>query len=180
MLKRMLFVVAVAGLVMGCAALQPYISPPPVDRGQAPIIVDSYAANSIAPGDTWLIFIRAEDPDGNLKSLTAVLWQAGIGYYPTEVTMLRPEFTKAFSGYLYVRTPVDFTLNWDELELTLYLRDSLNNRAQPVKFPLRFDMAAKQVVPEKWREASNNLIAPIMIRIESSARYNRGGDGDWD
>jgi hypothetical protein len=151
-----------------------------VDKGQPPIVVDSYAASSIRPGDTWLIFLRAEDPDGDMKSIAAVLWQAGVGYYPTEVIMLKPAEGKQFSGYLYLRTPADFTLNWDEVELALYVRDSQGNRAQPVKLPLRFDMAAKQQTPEKWRQAMDYRIAALMIQIESSARYNRGGNHDFD
>jgi hypothetical protein len=180
MVRTVAVLVVLAASLIGCAALEPYIAPPPADRGQPPLVLDSYAAPSIRPGEPWLVFLRAEDPDGDMKSIAAVLWQAGVGFYPTEVTMLKPGFTKAFSGYLYLRTPVDFTLNWDEFELTLYIRDGLNNRAQPVKFPLRFDMAAKQVVPEKWRDASNTVIAPLMIPIESAHRYNRSGDNDWD
>jgi hypothetical protein len=115
-----------------------------------------------------------------MKSIAAVMWQAGVGYYPTEVNMLRPAEGKEFSGYLYLRTPADFTINWDEFELTLYVRDGRQNRAQPVKLPLRFDMAAKQQIPEKWRQAMDYRIAALMIPIESSERYNRGGNNDFD
>jgi len=176
MLKRSLLTVAVASLLVGCAALQPYIAPPPVDKGQPPSVIDAYAAPSIRPGDTWMIFLKAEDPEGDMKSVAAVLWQAGVGYYPTEVIMLKPEEGKQFSGYFYLQTPVDFTLNWDEFDLYLYVRDAQGNRAQPVKLPLRFDMAARQIVPEKWQEAANNRIAALMFNIESSQRYNRGGN----
>lgn len=178
--KRALVMVAVAVLLSGCAALDYYVQPPPQDKGQPPIVLDAYAAQSIRPGDTWMIFLRAEDPDGDMKSIAAVLWQAGVGYYATDVTMLKPEQEKGFSGYLYLRSPADFTLNWDEFELTLYVRDSRENRAQPVKLPLRFDMAARQEIPEKWREAMNHRIAALMIPIESSERYNRGGNNDFD
>jgi len=175
------FVAMLALLLSGCsaAALQPYIAPPPQDKGQPPLIVDAYAAKAIRPGDTWMIFLRAEDPDGDMTSIAAVLWQAGVGYYPTEANMLKPEDRKEMSGYLYLKTPASFNINWDEFELTLIIRDSKGNRSQGVNFPFTFDMAApQQEIPERWQEASKHLITPLMFRIESSWFYNRGGNGN--
>lgn len=178
MWKNTLPVGVLAVLVIGCAALPPYMASPPQDKGQPPRIVDAYAAKVIRPGDTWMIFLRAENPDGDMKSIAAVLWQAGVGFYPTQVNMLKAEDAKQFSGYLSMRTPTGFNLNWDEFELTLIVRDSQMNRSQPVKLPLTFDLAAKQVIPEKWQEAANHQIASLMFPIESSWFYNRGGNGD--
>jgi hypothetical protein len=180
--RKVMLVVILAFLLSGCsaAALQPYIAPPPQERGQPPVIVDAYAAKVIRPGDTWMIFLRAEDPDGNMTSISAGLWQAGVGYYPTEVTMLKPDESKELVGYLYLRTPPSFNINWDEFELTLSIWDSNGNRSQSVKFPLTFDMGApRQQIPGKWQEAAKHLITPLMFHIESSWFYNRGGnDGD--
>jgi hypothetical protein len=176
MFKNTMLVVGAAILLVGCVALQPYIAPPPQDKGQPPLILDAYAAKAIRPGDAWMIFLRAEDPDGDMTSIAAVLWQAGVGYYPTEVSMLKPEEGKEISGYLYMRTPPAFNINWDEFELTLIIRDSKGNRSQGVKFPFTFDLAAKQEIPEKWQEAAKHLITPLMFQIESSWFYNRGGN----
>ncbi|MGE5311385.1 MAG: hypothetical protein ACM3MN_06550 [Nitrospirota bacterium] len=176
MAKKTLLLVMFAVLLGGCAALQPYIAPPPPDRGQPPRIVEAYASKVIRPGEAWMIFVRAEDPDGDMKSIAAVLWQAGVGYYPTEVNMIKAEDGKRLSGYLFMATPPSFELNWDEFELVLILRDSQLNRSQPVKLPLTFDLTAKQVIPEQWQEAANHLIASLMFQIESSSFYNRGGN----
>jgi len=177
--RNVVLVGVLALLLSGCsaAALQPYIAPPPQDKGQPPVIVDAYAAKVIRPGDTWMIFLRAEDPDGDMTSIAAMLWQAGVGYYPTEVNMLKPGEGKEISGYLYMRTPTSFHLNWDQFELTLIIRDSKGNRSDGVKLPLTFDMAAaRQEIPEKWQEAAKYLVASLMFRIESSWFYNRGGN----
>jgi hypothetical protein len=125
-----------------------------------------------------MIFIRAEDPDGEMKTIAAVLWQAGVGYYPTEVSMLKAEDGKQFSGYLCMKTPTGLNLNWDEFELTLIVRDRQMNGSQPIKLAVTFDQAANQVIPEKWQEAANHQIASLMFDIESSWFYNRGGNGD--
>jgi hypothetical protein len=146
------------------------------DQGRDPIILDAYAAPVIRPGATWMIFLRAQDTDGEMKRIAAVLWQAGVGYYPTEVTMLKRNEAKEFAGYMYLETPADWSLTWDELELKLIIRDN-HNRSQLLRLPLTFDMSAKQVIPEKWQESADHRIAALMFDVESSAHYNRGGNG---
>jgi hypothetical protein len=181
MFKKTIFVVAVAALLVLWAGKDDCLHAQYRGEGQAPIKMDGYAAKVIRPGDTWMIFLQAEDPKGDMTSIAAVLWQAGVGYYPTEVTMLKPEESKEISGYLYMRTPAEFELNWDEFELTLIIRDSKGNRSQGVTFPLTFDMAApKQEVPEKWQEASKHSLEAIGFDLESSSLYNRGGNGRFD
>ena len=175
---RVMLVGVSAALLVGCAAAQPPVASPPQVRGKPPVVLDAYAAKIIRPGHNWLIFLRAEDPDGDIKSIAAVLWQAGVGYYPTEVNMLKAENTRQFSGYLAMMTPTGFDLNWDQFELTLILRDSQKNPSQPVKLPLTFDMgAANQEIPENWQEAAEHRIATLMFRIVSSSFYNRRGGG---
>jgi hypothetical protein len=173
MWRNTLLVGLLAVLIVGCATLQPHTASPPQGKGQPPRIVDAYAAKAIKPGDTWMIFLRAENPDGDMKSIAAVLWQAGVGFYPTQVNMLKAEDTKQFSGYLSMKTPAGFNLNWDEFELTLVVRDSQSTGSRPVKLPLTFDPAANQVIPEKWQEAATHQIASLMFAIESSWFYNR-------
>ena len=135
MLRNALLIAVMAVLVIGCAALPPYIASPPQDRGQPPRIVDAYAAKVIKPGDTRMICLQAEYPDGDMKSIAAVIWQAGVGYYPTQVNILKAEDAKRFSGYLFMKTPTEFNLNWDQFEVTLIVRDSQMNPSQPVKLP---------------------------------------------
>jgi hypothetical protein len=140
-------------------------------------VIDAYAAQVIRPGDTWMIFLRADDSKGEMKSIAAVMWQAGVGYYPTEVSMLKPEEGKEITGYLYLRTPAEFEINWNEFELTLIIRDSEGNRSRPVKLPLTFDMGApKQEIPEKWQQAAKHCLTAVMFDLQSSSLYNRGGN----
>ncbi len=144
----------------------------PQGKGSAPAIVDYHAAEVIRPGETWKIFLRAEDADGDMSDIAAVLWQAGVGTYPTDVTRLKGDDRKEFSGYLFLQTPNDSTLISDEMELTLLVRDHEGNRSQPIKLPLRFNLGARQEVPETWAEADKHRLGAIMINIESSQRYN--------
>jgi hypothetical protein len=179
--KRTLLIVTVGALIFWWAVNGHYLWAQSRGEGQGPLVIDAYAAKVIRPGETWMIFLRAEDPNGDMTSIAALLWQAGVGYYPTEVNMLKPEDARQFSGYFSMKTPAGFNINWDELELTLIVRDGQGNRSLPVKLPLTFDMAApKQDIPQKWQEAANHRLAALMIDLESSMFYNRGGNGDWN
>jgi hypothetical protein len=126
----------------------------------------------IRPGDTWKIFLRAEDPNGDMNDIAAVLWQAGVGTYPTEVTPLKGDDRREFSGYLFLSTPNDSNLMSDQMELTILVRDSQENRSHPIKLPLRFNLGARQEVPETWAEADKHRLGALMINIETSQRYS--------
>ena len=54
-----------------------------------------------------MIFLWAEDPDGDMKSIAAVLWPAAADFYPTQLNMLKTEDAKRFSGYLFMRPPTE-------------------------------------------------------------------------
>ena len=180
MLRRVLVGSVLAALIVGYASSQSYSQSYGTSIEQAPgwgpVVLDAYAARVIRPGETWTIFLRAQDPDGNMKSIAAVLWQAGVGYYPGEVTMLKAEEARDFAGYLYLQTPADLTLSGDELELTLVIRDD-HNRSQLVRLPFTFDMSARQVIPAGWQESPNHRLAALLFHVESSQHYNRGGNG---
>ncbi|MGE5310770.1 MAG: hypothetical protein ACM3MN_03425 [Nitrospirota bacterium] len=145
---------------------------PSQDQGRAPVIIDYYAAKVIRPGDTWKVFLRAEDPDGDMNDITAVLWQAGVGTYPTEVTRLKGDDRREFSGYLSLLTPNDSNLMSDRMELTILVRDSRGNRSQPIKLPLRFNLGASQEVPKVRVQADKHRLGAIMINIETAHRYS--------
>ena len=178
MLKRNIVVVALTGLLSWGATFQAqaYETGTQQEKGQGPMILDYYAPQVIRPGTTWRIYLKAEDKDGNMKYIAAMLWQAGVGYYSTDLTRIKSEDSKELTGYLFLNTPVDQTLIWDRLELTLLIRDGQGNRSEPIKLPLRFDYAPAQEIPQKWEAAAKHRLGAIMIDIVSSHRYNQDGD----
>ena len=60
----------------------------------------------------------------------------------------------------------------DEMELTILVPDSQGNRSEPIKLPLRFNLGARQEVPETWADADKHRLGAIMINIETSQRYS--------
>jgi hypothetical protein len=47
----------------------------------APTITASFAASEMTPGATWKIYLKASDPDGDMRYIVAVVKQAGTGVY---------------------------------------------------------------------------------------------------
>ena len=174
MLKKVSIVIPLVLLLAGCATCKDVAKKSTDEQDEPPVILDSYAAKSIRPGANWRVYLKAQDADGDIKDIAAVLWQAGVGYYSTDITVIKGADRKDFAGYLFLFTPADPTLLWDEFKLTLLVRDCQGNKSEPINFPLRFDYVPKEEVPGEWQKAANYRLGVIMIDIESSQRFNSG------
>lgn len=177
--RKYLLVALFVALLAGYAASQKVAEAAGDEKGKAPVIHDKFAAEVIRPGDSWRVYLKAKDADGDMRTIIAQLWQAGVGIYSTDFTPVKEADTQEFAGYLFLRTPPDTTLVSDQLKLTLSVRDRQGNRSEPVEFPLRFDLRVKQEVPEEWKNAANHKLGAIMIDIQSSWQYN-AGESIWD
>jgi hypothetical protein len=146
---------------------------------EPPMILDSYAAESVRPGATWRVFLDAKDPDGDMHSIITQLVQPGVGYYPTDFTYIKEADREGFAGYLILPTPNDSWLIQDYVEATLTVQDCEGNKSKPVTLTLRFDYKTDfgpQKVPEKWRAAADHKLGTIMVQIRSTLRDNQGGE----
>lgn len=146
---------------------------------EPPMILDSYAAESVRPGATWRVFLEAKDPDGDMHSIITQLVQPGVGYYPTDFTYLKEADREGFAGYLILPTPTDSWLLQDSIEATLTVQDCEGNKSKPVTLTLRFDYKTDfgpQKVPAKWRTAADHKLGTIMVQITSTVRDNQGGE----
>ena len=176
MLRKVSIVLPLIVLLVGCATCKDVAKRSTDEQGEPPVILDSYAAKSIRPGANWRVYLKAQDVDGDMKYIVAILRQAGVGYYTNNFTYLKGVDREGFAGYLLLRTPSDTTLVGDEFELMVLVRDCQENKTEPIYFPLTFDLKAPQGIPEEWETASNRRLGNILIDIESSQQYN-SGDG---
>ena len=78
MISTFLFILFLGGLTLGSAMGQ--------DKTGKPIIQESFAAKQISPYETWKVYLHASDPDGNMRSIYAVVEQPGVGPYPATCT----------------------------------------------------------------------------------------------
>lgn len=172
MLKRTLITAALSMIVWGCAPSTQYGSGTQVDQGDAPVIIDYYAAEVIRPGATWRVYLHAQDNDGDMKDIASVLEQTGHASYPTDVTTIKKKHSGEVAGYLFLRTPVDRNLTQDQFNLKVVVRDRRGNRSGWVELPLRFGRVPPEELPEKWKKVADRKLGAIAVEIRSS--FERG------
>jgi hypothetical protein len=177
MLKKNVLVILLLFLLAGCTTCKGVKTGEGGD--EPPMILDSYAAESVRPGATWRVFLKAQDADGDMHSIITQLVQPGVGYYPPDFTYIKEADGEGFAGYLILPTPNDSWLIQDSIEATLTVQDCAGNKSEPVTLTLRFDYKTDfgpQKVPEKWRTAANHKLGTIMVEIRSTLRDNQGED----
>jgi len=171
MVKKNLLLILLAAFVAGCTTCKGVRTA--LDGGTPPMILDSYASESVRPGATWRIFLETRDADGDIQSIIAQVIQPGVGYYPVDFTYIKGTDREGFAGYLILRTPTDSNLLHEYIQVKLTLLDCEGNKSEPVKFTLRFDYKSDygpQEVPEKWKAAAERKIGTIMVEIRSVIR----------
>ena len=173
MLRRALITIALSLIVSGCGTSSQQGTRSQSDRGEAPVIIDYYAAEVIRPGATWRVYLHAKDNDGDMRDIASVLFQRGHRPYPTSVTTIDRENAGEVAGYLFLRTPVDRNLWRNRFNLRIVVRDIQGNRSERVEIPLRFGSVPPAETPEKWAEFADRSLGALQIRIQSSEERTR-------
>jgi hypothetical protein len=174
MLKRALIAIALSWIVLGCGTSTQYGTQAQTDKGEAPVIIDYYAAEVIRPGATWRVYLHARDENGDMRDIACVLVQKGHGTYPTSVTRLKTRHGEEVAGYLFLRTPVDNDLRQDFFTLRVLVRDGQGNRSERLELPLRFGSVSEQEIPEKWEVTADLRLGAIKVKVQSSFVRSRG------
>ncbi|MGD8370726.1 MAG: hypothetical protein PVG64_03155 [Syntrophobacterales bacterium] len=168
--KRFLFALALIMLVWGFPDFQDYAARAQ-EGGQAPLIIDSYAASVIRPGASWRIYLHAKDDDGDMKQIVSMLTRTGAGSYPTDFKKIKKKDSKEFAGYLYLRTPPDNNfIGTTTMNLKIFLSDHQGNKSAPVEFSLKFALGGAQELPAKWEKYTKNSLGAILIDIGGGRR----------
>jgi hypothetical protein len=132
--------------------------------GNPPAIQGSFAAREIAPGATWKIYLRASDPDGDMKRIVCTIDQPGAGAYPVRFIPIPEDQKKELSGYIYLHTFQSQGMAHLTLRLTIQIQDQGKNESPPIHFPLRFNPLAKEEEPPPGTFGERDL-GPIMIEL---------------
>ena len=172
MLEKLLTAAALLFLVSGCASTARL----EVQEGQygrsIPVITQSFASPTVKIGETWKVYLKASDPDGNMKNLYATVFQHGLGSYPISITRIKEGDGKNLSGYFYLNTGNDYALNFVNLTLTVEIQDKTGRFSGPAVFPLAFNPRSVQQTPPAGVFQEKDL-GPILVTLRSS-------DGDHD
>ena len=176
MLKRALIMIALTWLVWGSGSCTKNGRQSQTGKGEVPEIIDSYAAEVIRSGETWRVYLKAKDNDGDMRNIIASLSQTGRGVTGTSSTPIEGKHSEEVAGYLALRTPRDRRLGRDRFSLRIFVEDSQGNRSETVEFPLRFADVPTAETPEKWEKIEDRSLGFIKITVKSSARRRSRGD----
>ena len=121
----------------GCAQPKP--------ETKAPVITRSFAVDKGSHGYIWKIYIEAEDPNGDMFKIASVVDQPGVGHYPTDWVMLKPQYRHHLKGYLQwnLFSPYGYLREWTDITLKVSIFDKAGNESNVVVFPFTFQTGAK-------------------------------------
>jgi hypothetical protein len=161
-------VLAIGGLFLfaSCLAMEPIQKREEVYGKNPPVITRSFAAKELRIGDTWKVYLKAQDPDGDMDKIECSVSQQGMGSYPGSIIALKEENRKEFSGFIYLSTQgVSHDLNFSEITLTVHVRDKAGHSSEPaVVFPAALNLRAIQEASPKGVFQEKEL-GPIAIRL---------------
>ena len=90
----------VLGLAVGYTALAGAEA-----TGQATaVITQTFASNELIPGYTWKVYLKASDPNGEMRYIVSKVYQPGWGDYPISRTKIQETNRKELNGYIYLNT----------------------------------------------------------------------------
>jgi hypothetical protein len=168
-------VVSALFLVMGYAAL----AEAQWGGGATPVITQAFASREAWPGQTWKIYLKASDPNGDMKNIYAVVEQPGVGQYPLSIIRVKEENGKEISGYIYLITSTpNHPLNFVNLTLTVNIQDRSGNFSPPAVFGLYLSPRSAQEAPPQGIFKEQEL-GPIMIRLKNIDGANSGGNSGF-
>ncbi len=159
-----------------------FAAPAGAEAGKAaPVIHEVFASKEITSGDTWKIYLKASNPNGEIKRIYALIYQPGVGEYPLSILRVRSENQKEISGFLSLSTatpyyPVDF-LN---LTLTVHLQDTSGAFSEPAVFPLYISGRSAQDLPPQgvFKEVNLGALPILLKRTDGGGGSNGSGFGD--
>jgi hypothetical protein len=177
--KKIYVLLALSILISGCASFTRCEKTSTSGKGQPPVILDSYAPSQIRPGATWRVYIRAKDPDGDMKQMIQVLMRGGSGPFKTTFAPLRAEYRAEMGGHFFLRTPspaqADYSrLGFMGLTLRIALLDCQKNKSEYVEFPLHFELEAAHDLPSEWQDVADSSLGAIMFDLGDLLNANRG------
>jgi hypothetical protein len=119
---------------------------------KAPIITHSFAVDKGHFGYIWKIYIKAEDPDGDMDKFAVVVDQPGFGYYPTDWIILKPRYREHLLGYLQWNTfssKASYLPEWTQINVKVSIFDEAGNESNEVIFPFTFESGITNPYPQR-------------------------------
>ncbi|HSR11188.1 MAG TPA: hypothetical protein VLS90_07055, partial [Thermodesulfobacteriota bacterium] len=144
--------------------------PPPPG---APVITQAYASPQLRPGETWRVYLVANDVQGEMMNIVSRVDQPGVGTYQVSITRIEPEMAKELNGFLYLATSAAARLHNVSLTLTVQIHDRQGRYSAPAVFNLVLNDTYQQEAPPPgvFREVD---LGPIMIPVHGLRERGMG------
>ncbi|MCU0571641.1 MAG: hypothetical protein MUC41_01485 [Syntrophobacteraceae bacterium] len=169
-----LFTGAAFLLLSGCAPVTMMPAQGPESQamgiGHAPRFEDGFAVSSLWGGQTWRIFLRGSDPDGDMSHLWVVITQLGL-HSETQLVTLRGPDQARFSGFLTLDTP-SWIRTSDFVRVEVRIRDRAGNLSDKATFEAQVGFATREGLPSQWADATRNHLGTLFFQFRDD-----GGDG---
>ena len=175
MSRKIPVVLLAVSLLFGCGLVWKDEGPLPRQKGNAPEIVSFQAEEVIRPGETWRVYLKLRDVDCDMDYVVTHIWQPGVSAYPVSFTPIRQHVCPDIVGYIFLRTPADRSLIWNQYEAKIVVRDRRGNYSKSINLPLNFDLIDAKKLPEEWQGQPAVSLGAIMIDLEDTQRSETGG-----
>jgi hypothetical protein len=137
------------------------------ENGHAPVIINSFASKEVSYGETWDIYLQAQDADGDMKQIVCHLDEPGYGPHPITFIRIREKQRRILSGFIYLSTRIEFGFGFANLLLTVQIQDSKGHYSNAVSFPVTLNPRATQQTPPPGIFQEEEL-GPIQISIAAT------------
>jgi hypothetical protein len=151
-------------LFTGCSAFES-LELRELKYGKAPPVIEqSFASKAMRKGDTWIIYLKASDLDGDMKTIIAY-FERGVGGGTTAVshTRIKENDRQEMNGYLYWY-PGPALDGFPEMVMTIQIEDMAGHFSKPVSLPLRIQLSGSQELPPEGAFQEKEL-GPVMITL---------------
>jgi len=131
---------------------------------KAPVIKNAFAVERVSYGDTWRLYLEAEDPDADMEKIAVVVHQTGYGSYPTDWIILKPRYRSYLIGYLQWNTfssKASFLPEWTHVTVRVSIFDKAKNESNEVIFPLSFESRVYKQDEDQLPYPFNSLLPCI-------------------
>jgi len=150
-----------------------------VTEKATPVITQAFASKELRAGDTWKVYLKSSEPNGDMRYIVSTLYQPGWGDYPVSRTKIPKADSKELNGYVYLNTliPGGYNfLNFHTINLTVQIQDKAGNYSKPIEFTLYFDPRATAQEQPPTGVFKEQAFGPIMVHlhpIEAGAGGNQ-------
>ena len=161
----------------GCAALEPIEVREKTYGTASPVISQSFASREARTGDTWKVYLKAEDPNGDMRRIFCTVDQPGMGTYPAAYIRIKEAERKELAGYIYLNIPARGDLDFVTLTLTVQVQDMAGHLSLPAVFPLALNPRSTREAPAQGAFPEKDL-GPVMIQLRTP--YEDSGKQERD